>query len=1428
MDNKLKRFLDKIGYDYGNEFDNVSIEKVIVHKSKKEWDIILDCHNILDYEVFKKLIEKCDEGIPGVNKINLSCSVKNLDHKNLKETIENYFNQALIDTPSLRGLTLADLNFTDNLIKIEVTNKNEYNTLNRLSKKWLKKLEQLGVVDIFIDIEINEDKSRAIKELLKEEKKSAVVKATSKKVVENEVILGRKIRGKTIDIKNIMGPEFNVVVEVFIFGIELINTSKANLKIFTLKLSDKTDSIYGKIFSRDEEEIANLNKKLKQGNWYKIKGNIKDDSFSKDLVLNIDDIETIPSKDIIITDDHEEKRVELHAHTFMSQMDGLISPTSLIETAKNYGHKAIAITDHSCLQSYPDAFKAAHGIKVIYGAELNVYDNEVKMVVNPQDYNLMNDTFVVFDTETTGFNAGGEDQIIEIGAVKIQNGEILEAFNELIDPKRKLPEKITEITGITDAMLKGKRSEQEVVLDFINWYGDLPLIAHNALFDLSFLESAIKKYSLKPFTNTLLDTMEMSRLISPNEARHNLSALVKRYEIDFDEDSHHRADYDATGTAKVYFKMAKIFANQQVKTITDLLNNLENHDTSKFSRTFHLNVLAKNEVGLKNLYRIISLANTKYLYKVPRVPRNVLDKYREGLLIGSSCFNGEVFNEARRKDDEELSNIMSYYDYIEIIPPAQGSYLIDLKEFENEAELINNQKKIIRVAKSLNKPICATGDVHHLTVEDKIYREIIINQNTPNVGRHPLNRSEIREIPSQHFRTTKDMLEQFPYLTPEEKYEYVIKNPNLIADEIEELEITKKDLYPPKMENSDEITKEMVYKKAKNIYGEKLPSIVEERIEAELSGIIQNGYSVLYLIAEKLVRKSEDDGYLVGSRGSVGSSFVATMMGITEVNPLPPHYLCPKCKISIFEIDGKSLGKDYESGYDLPDKKCSCGEMMQKEGQAIPFATFLGFKAEKVPDIDLNFSGDNQADIHDYTKTLFGEDNVFRAGTIGTVADKTAFGFVKGYLENKNITLRVPEIERLANGCVGVKRTTGQHPGGIIVIPSYMDIYDFSPYQYPADDPSNTWYTTHFDFHAIHDNVLKLDILGHVDPTMLKYLEDISGVKIEDVPFDDQNVINMFNSCETIGLTEEQLGYPTATLGLPEFGTNFAIRMLADTRPTTFMEIVKICGLAHGTDVWANNVRDIIVNGIATLKEAHGCRDDIMNTLIKYDLEPSYAFKISEFVRKGMASKRPEDWAEMKKNMEEKNVPAWFIESCGKIKYLFPKAHATAYVMMSYRVAWFKYHYPIEYYSAYFSVRTSDFDVEAMIGGQEAIRRKIEEIKSKRFEASKKEIDVLATLEIAYEMHLRGFNFKNINLKESDSKNFLISEDKKSLLIPFKALDGMGEMVLKKIIEERDKSEFISIEDLQGRGKVNSTTIERLRSLNVLDDLPESSQLSLF
>ena len=1266
---------------------------------------------------------------------------------------------------------------------------------------------------------------------IKEEEKIPVV------IDENSpLILGRDFTGDVTTIKNIAGPENNVILEVFVFGLEIVNTSKENLKIATLKISDKTDSLIGKIFSRNDEDIAKI-KRISVGSWYRMRGHVKDDAYSKDIVLNITDILSIPSKDVKRMDNSEEKRVELHCHTMMSQMDGVADVNKLLGTASKWGHKALAITDHNVLQAFPDAFnsKKKGDVKVIYGVEMNVIDDKVNIVVNPDNRQLNDQEFVVFDTETTGFNPTNGDQIIEIGAVKIKDGEILSSFDELISPEKELPEKITELTGITKDMLIGKDNEEVVTKKFLEFLGDLPLVAHNALFDLSFLASSMRKYNLGEFKNPLLDTMEISRILSPDERRHSLSALVKRYNVEFDESSHHRADYDAKGTALIFEKMVKLLKRMDILTINDLQNKVDIKEMLKFARPFHMTILAMNPVGLKNLFRIESYASTKYLkeYGTVRIARSDLIKNREGLLFGSGCVNGEIFNEARRKDDSELSNLMSFYDYIEVQPPEISKYLIDTSEFTNIIELENNIRKIIRVAESSNIPVVATGDVHQVDPEDRIYREIIINQKTPNLGMHPLKKNDIKEIPNMYFRTTEEMINDFSFLNDDELVKkIVITNTNMIADKIEPLTIIKDKLYTPVMPNSDEETKTMCYTNAHKMYGDPLPPIVEERLDKELSGIISNGYSVLYLIAQRLVHKSNEDGYFVGSRGSVGSSFVATMMDITEVNGLPPHYLCPNenCKFSIWNDEkGEGFALNYASGYDLPDYVCpKCGTKMRKEGQEIPFATFLGFQAEKVPDIDLNFSGDNQPDAHNYTKVLFGEDKVYRAGTIGTVADKTAYGFVKGYIEDKGITMRSAEIERLSTGCIGVKRTTGQHPGGIIVIPDYLDVFDFTAYQYPADDPNNSWYTTHFDFHAIHDNVLKLDILGHDDPTMLKYFGDRTGIDIKTLPFDDKDVLSLFKSPQSLGITSEDINCFSGTLGIPEFGTNFSIKMLEETRPESFAELVKISGLSHGTDVWAGNARDLILNNVVPFKEVIGCRDDILNTLMNYGMDPSHAFKISEFVRKGKASADPAKWSEYVKDLEAANVPEWFITSCSKIKYMFPKAHATAYVMMALRVAWFKVHMPLYYYSAFLSIRCADFDVEAMAAGKEAVKAKIEEINAKGFGASNKEANVLITLNICLEMLCRGFTFEQIDIAKSDAKYFLINEEKKTLLIPFKALDGLGDSVAYKVIEEREKMPFMSIEDVQNRGKINGTTIDKLRLLGSFKDLPESSQLSLF
>ncbi len=1251
------------------------------------------------------------------------------------------------------------------------------------------------------------------------------------KVTNNEsIIYGEEITGNTIRLDNINSEVNSVIIECKLFGIDIFESSKSDFKIITLKLTDHTNSIYGKVFFNSTEEFNEIKKKIKAGNWYKIEGYTKNDNYAKSLVINVRAINEIESKDIIRIDDAEEKRVELHAHTFMSQMDGLVSPTNLIKRAKEWGHKAIAITDHNAVQAFPESYNNKNGMKVIYGVELNLIDDNVDMVFRENNSTLLDTTFVVFDFETTGFNAGGADSIIEVGAVKICNGEIIDRFDELINPGKPISKRITEVTNITNEMVKDKDNEETVIKRFIEWTKDLPMVAHNAKFDMSFLEAAYQKYNLGKYENPVIDTLELSRVMDSNYSRHSLSALVKRYDIPFDEESHHRADYDAEATALIFHKMLKKLVDRNIERISDIKTIVESDEIHKFGTVYHINILVKNQLGLRNLFKIISLANTKYLYKSPRILRSEVEKYREGLLIGSGCCNGEIFIQAKIKSDEELANLMSFYDYIEVQPISVYDHLVQTGDFANTAELIDNVKKIIRVAKQKGKLVVATGDVHHLDREDKKFREVIINQKVPGIGGfHPLYKpSIIKNIPSFHFMTTKEMLAEFYFLDEEERKEIVITNTNKIADEIEEVQIIKDKLYTPKMKNSDTEVKEMVYKKAKEIYGDPLPEIISDRIIKELDGIIGGGFDVIYLIAQKLVKKSNDDGYIVGSRGSVGSSFVATMMGITEVNPLPAHYVCPNCKKSIFEENGVSLGSKYFSGYDLPDRVCSCGTKFKKEGQDMPFATFLGFNADKVPDIDLNFSGEYQWKAHDFTKEMFGEHNVFRAGTIGTVAEKTAYGFVKGYCEYNNIEMTPAEIERLAIGCTGVKRTTGQHPGGIIVVPNYMDIYDFSPFQYPADDANSRWYTTHFDFHAIHDNVLKLDILGHDDPTALKMLSDSTGVKLNDIPFDDPKVLSIFSSPKVLGVSKEQIMCDTGTLGVPEFGTRFVIEMLKDTKPKTFAELVKISGLSHGTNVWLGNAKDLITNKICEFKDVIGCRDDIMVYLMYHGLEPIDAFKIMEFVRKGKPSKEKEQWEIYKKLMQEKGIDEWYINTCGKIKYMFPKAHATAYVMMGYRVAWFKIYYPIEYYQTYFSVRSSDYDIETMIEGYEAIKNKIFEINNKGYEATNKEVSILGELELALEMTARGFKFGHIDLNKSDSDKFIIDEDRKTLIPPFRTIDGLGDIVAKKIVEERNIKPFLSIEDLQTRAKISVTTIAKMKLMGILDGMDESNQLSLF
>ncbi len=1537
MDSKLNLFLKKLNLneEYFDFFKSSTLDKILINKNNKSFLVKITIDKYIPKDILSNLVENkslfSDD-------LTYNFTVRNPDNNMLLDYYP-YFLDILKskDKIKLTDVYKDSLVYEDDTLRLIAYNKKEEDRLKEISNDINNFYHNIGFHDYIpvilrednlIEEEISNELSNVTipepikRDVIKEEPKHYNNSGTPRrrKSTDEGCILGKTIDSEPIKMSLLLGEDNDVTVEGYIFGTDYFESNKSNFKIITLKITDETDSIACKVFCNEDEEYARLCKALKVGTWLKIRGYTKIDNFSKDeLVLNARDIMPVDHVEEEITDEAEEKRVELHAHTMMSQMDGVADEVKLVKQAMKWGHKAIAITDHNGVQAFPHVYNLVRDynkgkeekdqFKALYGTELVMVDDNVDIVIRPNDGKLLDQTYVVFDFETTGFNAGGADSIIEIGAVKMKGGEILERYDELINPGRPLPAKITEITNITDLMLEDKDNEENAVKRFIEWFSDLPMVAHNAKFDVSFLEMAYKKYNLGEFKNPVIDTLELSRTLDNNYARHGLSALVKRYNVPWDEESHHRGDYDAEGTALVLYKMLEKLDSRNIETMEQLSNIVDSKEMYKYGNTNHINILALNKKGLKNLFKIVSFANTTYLYKTPRIPRSVINEYREGLLIGSGCYESEVFKQASSKSEEELSNIIRFYDYVEVQPPECYSHLVETGDFANEGEVISNINKIINTTIDAGKLIVATGDVHHLTREDKIYREIIVNQKVPGGGRHPLARGGIKNIPSNHFRTTTEMLEDFSFLDEETRKLIVIDNPKKIADMAEIIEViieTGGIPFSPKIDKSVETVTELVFTKASDMYGDPLPYNIEERISKELygdgvyeainaklkreepnlsedefkkklfanlhstllkgfnevkkvikenlkitdpditdedlektlkknlGGVIGGGFDVIYLIAQKLVKHSNDDGYIVGSRGSVGSSFVATMMGITEVNPLPAHYLCRNkdCKYSEFiNEEGIPYGKDYPSGYDLKDKTCpKCGEPLGKEGQDMPFATFLGFNADKVPDIDLNFSGEYQWKAHEYTKVLFGVDNVYRAGTIGTVAEKTAYGYVRGYFEEHGIVgKRSTEIERLAKGCTGVKRTTGQHPGGIVVIPGYMDVFDFTPFQYPADDNTSLWRTTHFDYHAIDQDVLKLDILGHDDPTVLRMLQDLSGIDITTLPMDDKNIFSILTSPKALGVTEDEILCPTGTLGLPELGTRFVIQMLVETKPSTFAELVKISGLSHGTDVWAGNASELIRNNIVPFKDVIGCRDDIMVNLMNWGMKPIRAFKIMEHVRKGKATKDPETWKGMVEEMKAANVPEWYIESCHKIKYMFPKAHACAYVMSAIRIAWFKVYKPLFYYAAFFSIRVDDYDIETMIKGYNAIKTRYDDLMAKGFEATNKESNIIESLHVALEATARGIKFAPISLEKSDATRFIVDDTHENTLIPpFKTIDGLGLTVAKTIVEAREKGPFLSKEDLQKRGKVSKTLTDKMSEMGIINDLPDSNQLSLF
>ncbi|MBW7650318.1 PolC-type DNA polymerase III [Anoxybacillus sp. ST4] len=1406
-----------------NDLAHGRIEKVVVDKRTTCWHFYFRFPAILQAHVYAEFRKRLIEQFRHI--AHVQCTVAVEDQTFTAEDVAMYW-PIFIDTIQQNSPLLSLLAQQQPAVKgtkVTVQARNEAEAIalkKRFAQLFAETYASFGFPHLQLEADVKHDEQQFEQFLSQKQKEdeeralAAFMEAMPKQEENHEneesgpLVIGYHIKDEEQirSLDQIVEEERRVVVQGYVFDVEA-KELKSGRTLLTLKMTDYTNSILVKMFSRDKED-AELMQRVKKGMWVKVRGSVQNDTFVRDLVLIANDLNEVKPNER--QDTAEEKRVELHVHTQMSQMDAVASITKLVEQAKKWGHEAIAVTDHAVVQSFPEAYSAGkkYGVKILYGLEANIVDDGVPIAYNEAHRRLMDDTFVVFDVETTGLSAV-YDTIIELAAVKVKNGEIIDRFESFANPHHPLSATTIELTKITDDMLKDAPDVEEVLEKFYHWIEDCVLVAHNATFDIGFLNAGFKKIHRGKVTNPVIDTLELARYLYPELKNHRLNTLCKKFNIELTQ--HHRAIYDAEATGYLLIHLLKELDEKGI-TYHDHLN-VASKEQGAFqrSRPFHATLLVQNEVGLKNLFKLVSFSHVHYFYRVPRIPRSVLQQHREGILVGSGCDKGELFEAMMQKGMEEAEKIAPFYDFLEVHPPEVYAPLIEMEYVRDEAAVKEIITNIVELGERLGIPVVATGNVHYVNKEDKIYRKILIHSQS---GGNPLNR---HELPNVHFRTTNEMLEAFSFLGEQKAKEIVVTNTNKIAHLIGEVKPIKDELYTPKIEGADEEIHRMSYERAKSIYGDPLPDIVEKRLEKELKSIIGHGFAVIYLISHKLVKKSLDDGYLVGSRGSVGSSFVATMTEITEVNPLPPHYVCPNCKHSEFFDDG-SVG----SGFDLPDKDCpKCGTRYNKDGHDIPFETFLGFKGDKVPDIDLNFSGEYQPRAHNYTKVLFGEDNVYRAGTIGTVADKTAYGFVKGYINDHNLHVRGAEVDRLAAGCTGVKRTTGQHPGGIIVVPDYMDIYDFTPIQYPADDTSAEWRTTHFDFHSIHDNLLKLDILGHDDPTVIRMLQDLSGIDPKTIPTDDPEVMKIFSSTQSLGVTPEQIMCNTGTLGIPEFGTRFVRQMLEETKPKTFSELVQISGLSHGTDVWLGNAQELIQSGTCTLSEVIGCRDDIMVYLIYRGLEPSLAFKIMESVRKGKGL-TPEFEEEMRKH----DVPKWYIESCKKIKYMFPKAHAAAYVLMAVRIAYFKVHHPLLYYASYFTVRAEDFDLDAMIQGSAAIRKRIEEIQAKGLDASAKEKNLLTVLEIALEMCERGFSFKNIDLYRSQATEFII--DGNSLIPPFNAIPGLGTNVALSIVRAREEGEFLSKEDLQQRGKVSKTILEYLESRGCLQSLPDQNQLSLF
>lgn len=1443
-----------------NNILNAKIEKVNLYKKKKSFEVFLLSEKVINVKevyAFEKFLIKRFE----LSSASIKVKYENQLNVEINEEWGNIVNYLSYKYPMAKAIMKdSEININDNIINVilHMSGKDFLNARG-MSKVFEDTLESIYNTKYKINFveEISSEEEKKYKEFTKELEASAIEEVKkqneeSKKEKENKKSnddefkitnvnmptdadmpqisvqeeqpeeITPLIYGRNANIKDPLTKVIDISIDSGKIALEgeVLREEERLLKsgktLYAFDLYDGTSTITCKAFI-EEEKLKSFKSRMKEAKGVRIGGTAQFDPFSKELgVIANTVVETSGIKKEIRMDNAKEKRVELHMHTKMSQMDGMTNAKDLIKRAMKWGMKSIAITDHGVVQAFPEAHKMLgydnKDMKIIYGVEAYLVPDKQSNVSNPKCQDI-DTTYCVLDLETTGISFRTE-KITEVGIMKIKNGEVIDEFSTFVNPEKPIPQRVIEVTNITDDMVKDADTIDIIMPKVLEFIDDSVLVAHNADFDIGFLKYNCSKLGLK-LENTYVDTLRLAKDLFPDYKKYKLGIIAENLGIKVDVA--HRALDDVDTTVKIFNIMLNMLKEKGAKKIEDIdtvcVDKYKKQEEYKKLPSYHAIILAKDYVGLKNLYKLVSYSHLNYFYKKPRILKSLYKKYSEGLILGSACEAGELYRAIiDGKSDEEVEEIAKDYDYLEIQPIGNNMFMVRNGTVPDTKALEDINKKIVALGEKLDKLVVATCDVHFMDPEDEIYRRILMaGQGFDDADQQaPL-----------YLRTTEEMLKEFEYLGDEKAYEVVVTNTNKISDMCERISPISPEKCPPYINNCEETIKTIAYEKAHRLYGEELPLIVEDRLEKELNSIIKNGFSVMYIIAQKLVWKSNEDGYIVGSRGSVGSSFVANMTGITEVNSLPPHYRCPKCKYSDFTDYG------YGNGFDLPDKICpKCGHRLDKDGMDIPFETFLGFNGDKEPDIDLNFSGEYQAKAHKYTEVIFGKGTTFKAGTVGTVADKTAFGYVKKYYEDRGVPINTPEVVRISQGCTGIKRTTGQHPGGIIVVPKGREIFEFTPVQHPADDPNSDIITTHFDYHSIDQNLLKLDILGHDDPTMIRMLYDITGMDPTKVPLDDKDTMSIFCSTDALGVTPDQIHSKVGSFGVPEFGTKFVRGMLVDTSPSTFDELIRISGLSHGTDVWLGNAQSLIEEGTVTLEEAICCRDDIMIYLMKKDVPPNTSFKIMETVRKGKALKDPEKWESFKNIMKEHNVPEWYIKSCEKIKYMFPKAHAAAYVTNAFRIAWYKVHIPKAYYAAYFTIRADAFDADVMCNGEERAKNKMKEIELKANTASKTDQDMYSVLELILEFYERGLKFLPVDLYKSDSTKFIVEND--GVRPPFNKVPGFGTVAAESLVESRKDGKFMSINDLKIRAKIGDKAIEVLKATGCLEGMSLSNQLSLF